>query len=340
MRSRNGMTRILGLLISVATLVAVGIGATGEDAGSALLPLAGRWTPPAGVHAGRPPSNKGTVEIRGLGTFEFDPPQIQALRKDLFRPGHFSVFDVLASLAKAGTIPMEYSYDESLGTYVIESLNGKSGWWYDAHYAGGAFERPVVRMDEYPVKDGMAIQLYLESPDRLAAITQDFAEQVARLRSNGGRVVVPKVTVRSPRATLTFNDVGVTAHNVRSDVFQTGVITVLDVLLSLGEQGRLSSLELAWRDRMENADPVDNYFVDQVRTEDYSTEAAGDCTYVHEVGSEALMGFLAPHGHATSHVHLTADVEVLTSPEYVEFLWACLQEARASGENKNPQAKD
>jgi hypothetical protein len=235
---------------------------------------------------------------------------------------------------------MEYSYDESLGTYVIESLNGKSGWWYDVHYAGGAFERPVVRMDEYPVKDGMAVQLYLESPDRLAAITQDFAEQVARLRSNGGRVVVPKVTVRSPRATLTFNDVGVTAHNVRSDVFQTGVISVLDVLLSLGEQGRLSSLELAWRDRMENADPVDNYFVDQVRTEDYSTEAAGDCTYVHEVGSEALMGFLAPHGHATSHVHLTADVEVLTSPEYVEFLWACLQEARASGENKNPQAKD
>lgn len=325
MRSRNRMTtRVLGLLISVATLVAVGIGATAEDAGSGLLPSAGSWAPRAGAHVGRPPSNKGTVEIRGLGTFGFDPTQIQTLRKDVFRPGHFSVFDVLATLSKAGTIPMEYTYDETLGTYVILSLNGKSGWWYDAHYAGGAFERPVVRMDEYPVKDGMAIQLYLESPDRLAAIYKDFGEQVARLKSNGGRVVLPKVTVRSPQATLAFNDVTVTAHNVRADVFQAGVITVLDVLLSLGEQGRLSSVELTWRDRMENADPVDNYFVDGIQAEGYAIEAAGVCTYVHEVGSEALMGFLAPHGHTTSHVHLAADVEVLTSPEYVEFLWACL----------------
>jgi hypothetical protein len=36
------------------------------------------------------------------------------------------------------------------------------------------------------------------------------------------------------------------------------------------------------------------------------------------------MNYLPPHGHKTSHIHLTSDLKVLTSPEYVEFLWTCL----------------
>jgi len=313
------------LVLLAGALVAFGLAVSAEEGAGVVLPsCCGGWTPPAGAHAGQASSEKGSIEIRGLGTFPFDPSQIHALREGLFRPGQFSVFDVLVALAKAGTIPMEYTYDESMGTYLILSLNGKTGWWYDAHYAGGAFERPVVRMDEYPVKDGMAIQLYLESPERLAAIYKDYADQVARLKANAGRMIIPKVRVRAPQGTLTFEDVTVTAHNVRADVFQTGVVTVLDVLLSLGEQGKLESVTLSWRDRMESEVVVGNYYVDQIRTDGFSTVASESSTYMHEVGSTALVGFLTSHEHMTSHVHLASDVEVLTSPEYVEFQWSSL----------------
>ncbi len=316
---------VLALLAS--GLLALGLGVSADDGAAVLLPsCCGGWTPPAGAHMGQAPSEKGTIEIRGLGTFPFDPSQIQAQREGLFRPGQFSVFDVLVALAKAGTIPMEYTYDESMGTYVILSLNGKTGWWYDAHYAGGTFERPVVRMDEYPVKDGMAIQLYLESPERLAAIYKDYADQVARFKANAGRLIIPKVRVRAPQGTITFDDVLVTAHNIRADVYQPGVITALDVLLSLGEEGKLGSLTLSWRDRMQEEEEVvvGNYYVDQIQTDGFSTVPSESSTYMHEVGSVALVGFLTSHEHMSSHVHLASDVEVLTSPEYVEFQWSTL----------------
>ena len=321
----SGARRLLGLAILVGALLALGLSASADDGAGMTLPsCCSGWTPPAGAHAGQAPSARGSIEIRGLGTFEYDPSQIHALREGLFRPGQFSVFDVLVALAKAGTIPLDYTYDESMGTYVIASLHGRSGWWYDAHYAGGAFEKPVVRIDEYPVKDGMTIQLYLESPDRLAAIYKDFTDQVARLKTNAGRVIIPKVRIRAPQATLAFDDVAVTAHNVRPDVFQTGVITVLDVLLSLGEQGKLTAVTLSWRDRMENGDVVENYYVDQIQADGFSTVPTGTCTYMHEVGSTGLVGFLTSHEHMNSHVHLASDAEVLTSPEYVEFQWSCL----------------
>jgi len=326
MGSRKSIGRgAVAVFVLAGALLASGFGVSADEGASVVLPsCCGGWTPPAGAHTGQAPSEKGSIEIRGLGTFAYDPGQIQAQREGLFRPGQFSVFDVLVALAKAGTIPMEYTYDESMGTYVILSLNGKSGWWYDAHYAGGAFERPVVRMDEYPVKDGMAIQLYLESPERLAAIYKDYADQVARFKTNAGRVIIPKVRVRAPQGTLTFDDVLVTAHNVRADVFQTGVITVLDVLLSLGEEGKLQSLTLSWRDRMESEGVVGNYYVDQIQTDGFSTVMSESTTYMHEVASTSLVGFLTSHEHMSSHVHLASDAEVLTSPEYVEFQWSSL----------------
>lgn len=314
------------LLILVGSVLCLGFAASAEKTNGLLLPSeSGGWSPSvAGVHVGRAPSSPGSVEIRGTGTLEFDPTQIRTLRSDIFQPGHFSVFDALVHLADRGAIELEYQFDESADTYVIKTLNGREGWWYDAHYAGGRFERTVVRMDHYPVKDGMKILLYLEDPDRLTAIHKSFREEVDRCSENAGRLVIPKVTIRSPQSSLTFDEVVVTAHNVRADVFQSDVTTVLDILLSLGEQGKLSALKLSWRDRTEEKDPVDNYFVDHIAGEDFSPEIAGSCTFAHQVGSETLKGYLTPHIHTTSHIHLAADVEVIVSPEYVEWLWVCL----------------
>jgi len=264
------------------------------------------------------------LEIRGTGTLEFDPSQIQSLRSDVFQSGHFSVFDVLVHLADQETIELEYEFDESADTYVIKTLNGLEGWWYDAHYAGGSFNRTVVRVDHYPVKDGMDILFYLEDPERLTAIHNNFREEVNRRRENGNQVIIPIVTIRSPQVSLTFDEVVVTAHNVREDLFQPDVITVLDVLLSLGEQEKLTSLKLTWHDRAEDTDPIDNYFVDHIVGEDFSPEIAGSCIFTHQIGSKTLKDYLAPNTCEGSHIHLTAGVEVIVSPEYVEWVWVCL----------------
>ena len=99
-----------------------------------------------------------------------------------------------------------------------------------------------------------------------ARICRTFGEEVLRLMRNGGNVVIPEVIIQSPTGHVeTFTDVAVTAHNFRSDVLQPGTVTALDILLSLGEQGKLSRLKLTWHERIGGADPVDSYWVEQIK---------------------------------------------------------------------------
>jgi hypothetical protein len=282
------------------------------------------WSLPEAFAQGRLPAETGTLEIRGLGELSFDPSAITTLRPDIFLPGHFSVFDVLVYLAETNGLELEYVFDEELQTHVIQSLRGLSGWWFDAHYEGGGFDRTVVRMDQFPVKDGMSIVLYLENPARLDAIHEHFREEVARRAANDGAVVVPRVILQSATASVAFQDVAITAHNARSDVFQRGVISMLDVLLSLGEQGVLAELSLDWRENDEWSSVIDGFYVVSVQSEEFSPEATGSCVLTHHVQGATIAEFLSPHTHTMSHIHLTADLEVLVSPESVEWLWICL----------------
>ncbi len=276
----------------------------------------GQWTLP-GV-AGRPPQAPVELEIRGVGRFVVNPEGLKTRRPDIFRPGFLSVFDLVAHLADLGLIDLIYHYDPTMMTHVIESLNGLRGWWYDAHYAGGRFERTAVRMDHYPVKDGMRIVLYLEDPKRLAAIHQSFREEVDRLAQNEGRVVIPEVVIWGPRGTLAFREVPVRAHGVRAEMLQPGVITALDVLLSLGELGLLTKLGLVWHDQ-----PLDCYKVELIAGEGFDLEAGEGCTILQEVGSAILAPFPPAKVHTDVHVHLSPDLQVLVAPEYVRWRLVC-----------------
>lgn len=317
----HGWRRFLWLPLALGLLAAT-VGAS-ESETSYVLPNQGQWALPEGVHVGRVPTAAIEVEIRGTGILSVDPSEVKQRRPDVFRPGHLSVFDLVAHLAETGAIQATYRFDPSLNTFVIESLNGRAGWWYDAHYPGGRFERTTLRMDHYPVKDGMRILLYLERPDRLAAIHTSFRDEVARLAANGGQVVIPEVVIRARRETLTFRDVPATAHNARSDVFQPGVVTALDVLLSLGELGHLSGLRLTWRVRVGEIEPVESYYVDWIAGADFSVEAVSPCAFMYDVGAEILAAFKPPHGHVAGQVHLALDLHVLTSPEHVRWLLVC-----------------
>jgi hypothetical protein len=108
--------------------------------------------------------------------------------------------------------------------------------------------------------------------------------------------------------------VDVTAHNIRGDMLQPGVITALDALISPGEQGQLSQLKLTWYEQVGTADPVDTYYVEQIN----GAVSYGTCGFVYETGPRAFPGFNG------SHIHIQSDIRATVSPEYALWFWICL----------------
>ena len=273
----------------------------------------GRWVP-AETHQARKPIQRGQVEIEGIGTFTFDPAEVKTVRSDIFQPGHFSVFDALVQLDQQGDIDLEYHFDGAMDTHIIDTINGKRHWWYEVKYSAGWFEPNVFRMDMYPYKDNTDMRVYPHREEYLARICRTFGNEVARLAENKGKLVIPSVAIRGPNTLHQFENVAVDAHDIRSDILKPGVITALDILLSLGEQGRLSDLKLTWYDRIMSADPVDSYWVEQID----SDVAFGGCGFVYETGPTEFSGF------AGSHIHIPLDVRAIVSPEYAFWFWICL----------------
>ncbi len=273
----------------------------------------GSWVPDETAE-GRIPTETGTVNVIGVDRFSFDPVNVRTLRPDVFVDGHFSFFDALVHIHELGHIDLKYRFDDSLATHVIESLNGQPHWWYVAHYSAGWLENSVLRMDLYPWKDGTTLRVQPMTESLMSRIHGTFGNDVQRLAENGGRVIVPEVVIQDSTETKVFHDVHVTPYGVRSDVLQEGVITALDILLSLGEQGQLSNVELTWYSSIGRADPVDNYFVERID----DAEAFLRCGFVYEVGPTEFSGFEG------AHIHVASDVRVLVSPEYALWFWLCI----------------
>lgn len=288
--------------------------ATEATAPSLVLPTEdGSWIPPA-AHTGDLPTGSGTVDIQDLGTFTFAADQVKTLRPDIFQSDHFSLFDVLAHLGERGDIRLESHFDQEMNTHVIDAINDQRGWWYQAHYSSGWYEQNVFRMDMYPYKNDTRMRLYVEREQRLADVYRTFQEEVARLADHGGQVIIPELAIQAPGAKHAFQDVIVTPHDVRTDVLQPGVMTALDALLSLAEEGKLSNLMLTWYERIAAADPVDSYWVERMD----EARASGGCGFVYETGPRIFSGF------SGSHIHIPSDVRVTVSPEYALWFWICL----------------
>jgi hypothetical protein len=95
-------------------------------------------------------------------------------------------------------------------------------------------------------------------------------------------------------------------------MFQSGVITAIDVVISLAEQGKIT-YELQWYESIGLA-KVKNYFVQRINND----EGRGRCGFVYEAGSNAFKGF------SGNHIHLPSDIRVINSPEYEEWFWICI----------------
>jgi succinate dehydrogenase/fumarate reductase cytochrome b subunit len=245
--------------------------------------------------------------------YRFNSSRVETVRPDIFLPGSFSMFDVLVHVAQEDGIDLEWRFNSSMNTHVINSLNGHEHWWYRAHYSGGWMENNVYRMDHYVYKEGTKLVLYKEDPDRIRRIYSSYVEEVDRHQGNNGQVIIPTVTIQSRTQDLTFYSVNVTPHDLRNETFRDGVITGIDVIMSLGDQGKLT-YDIQWYDSIGTANIVRNYYIVRINED----QAAGTCGFVYDSGDQDFFGFQG------NHIHLPSDVRVLNSPEYMRWFWICL----------------
>ena len=255
----------------------------------------------------------GEIEIEGLGIFTFNPQEVNTVRDDVFKEGYFSIFDVLVHLEQNGEIEMSYHFAEDMNTYIIDSLDGKSNWWYDAYYDGGWRERSVFRMDLYPYKDKMTLKILQTTEEYLKSVYETYRDEVNRLNENDGVIVVPEVIIEGKDETMVFENVEIIAHNLRDDMFQPGVVTAIDTILSLAEAGYIS-YDLQWYESIGTAGVVKSYWVNRINDD----VSEGRCGFVYEAGDEKFYFFEGNHNHIPS------DVRVITSPQYVKYFWICI----------------
>lgn len=245
--------------------------------------------------------------------YVFDVTKVNTTRPDLFKDGKFSVFDILVYLHEKSQIDLAYHFDETMNTHVIDAINQETGWWYIVVYSGGWPEQNVFRPDHYPWKIGTQIQFYKEDYSKIAAIYSEWQEETQRKENNNGKIIIPKVSIVGKTFRKDFTDVEVTAHNLRDDVFQEGVITAIDTILSLADQEEIT-YKLNWYDSIGQASVVRSYWVDTIEND----TAEGYCGFVYESGSDNYWGVDG------NHIHLPSDTRILNSPEYLAYFWICL----------------
>jgi hypothetical protein len=183
----------------------------------------------------------------------------------------------------------------------------------EAYYDGGWPENNVFRMDHYPYKDGMYIRLLRDDKAMLDRIYNAFRQEVERKAGSNGLVVIPNIKITGPTTSLTFTNVLVEPHNLRTDIFREGTVTAIDAILSLADQDKLS-YGLQWYDSIGTADIVRSYWVDRIDHD----QSHDRCGFVYEAGSLDFEGFRG------NHIHIPSDFRPLNSPEYMEWFWICI----------------
>ena len=78
----------------------------------------------------------------------------------------------------------------------------------------------------------MTIQLYQEQLSRIHEIYSAFKNETTRRRLNNDKIIIPSVSITGKTFEVIFENVTVTAHNLRNDVFKLDVITAMDVIMT------------------------------------------------------------------------------------------------------------
>lgn len=296
----------------------------------------------AGADAPELPGSR--IEILG-SVFSFDPETlaISTLRPDIFAPGFFSMFDAILAVATQQGIDIQYHFDEERKTHFIDSVDGVSGdYWYHFSYdtgGGNANElrnRRAYRWDEALWRSGVWVQLV--EGEKLDEIRTEYLEEIQRERDFGH--LIPRVTIsinpsdyegnpsESGRITVTrnFTDVLVTPHGTRSagtiapfsTPFQPEVVTSLDILLSLQDQGALDLVTSVFYTRF-SGNFIDSHYVVAMGFPGVGTaHASGRQGFVYSTNNGTPQDLPNDAGRT---FHITSDISVVHAPDFSQWRW-------------------
>ncbi|RTR33595.1 hypothetical protein EKG39_07700 [Shewanella atlantica] len=199
-------------------------------------------------------------------------------RPDIFVPGQYGVFDALRYLAVTrndlkienivtpensgrDTFEFEISWDsngdglfDEMDNDIYANYQGKD-WHFRSRYDGGEFKKidstisgigpqgelTYSRMDQMWIQPGMTIRFQPFSPEMTQRRHWVQNREMARIAEAGGKVIVPTIAIDYKKKDVPptiIKNLEVTAHNMRPDIFQPGVITKMDVYLSAADAGQ------------------------------------------------------------------------------------------------------
>ena len=292
----------------------------------------------------RPDTPGSVVKIAGTD-YGFDPGEhnIKTIRPDIFADGYYSMFDVILAVADREGIQVNYHYDSLRKTHFITSINGvEDDYWYHFSYDAGSVNsreityRRQYRWDEALWRPGVWIQLV--TGEKLDEIKNESLEEIEREKNMGN--IIPDVMISinpseyegnpegSGRITVsrTFTDVPVSAHNYRatgynspySKPFQPGIITSMDVLLSLADSGKLTLVTGVFYDHFAG-NYIDSYYVVEMGFPvEGIAHSSGRQGFVYTTGNGTNYRLV---NEADNKFHMTSDISVIHAPDFCRWRW-------------------
>ncbi len=99
-------------------------------------------------------------------------------------------------------------------------------------------------------------------------------------------------------------------------MFQEEVLTSLDIMLSLADQGKLS-LDLSWMENIGTA-IVQSYWITKINEQ----KAAGRTGFTYELGEKIFIN--EKRVFRNNRLHINPDIRVIAYPEYTHWDWTDL----------------
>ncbi len=288
------------------------------------------------------------VEIMGV-TYDFDPlgHDIVSLRDDIFAPGFYSMFDVILAVASANGIELLFHYDSLRKTHFIDSIDGRTGnYWYRFAYdvggnpSGELLNRRQYRWDEALWRPGVTIRVQDADAvlEDLDAIKAAYLAEIEREQLFGNLIPTVELSVSpsdfdgnppaSHRVSFqnSWSDLLVTAHNLRatgypspySKPFQPGVVTSIDVLLSLQDLGELEAVSGVFYTHFAG-NYIESYYVVTMGFPTVgTTHASGRQGFVYTTGNGSSNRMVNNAGRT---FHITSDISVVHAPDFSVWRW-------------------
>ncbi|USD39081.1 cytochrome c3 family protein [Ferrimonas sp. SCSIO 43195] len=186
----------------------------------------------------------------------------------------------------------------------VDPVFGGGDWNADHLYYKE--EEIYFRIDHQALKNEMSIVLMPAQPGEMEVRKRKYRKEMDRLAANAGKVIVPEIVIDfkppyynsagelvQPGQRAVFKDIEVTPHNLRTDLYQPGVITELDAWLSLVEQRPDLKINWSYWPRLSTNANVQGYVATSISFNgkddlgniiNQTYKNNGECGFVHHTG--------------------------------------------------------